>query len=213
MPGAAGFSFDEPTLAPIARTVIAARPDDSDDDLLRMIGDGDQSAFRILVERHIDRAYALALRILGNSADADDVVQDTMLKVWALRGAWESGRAKFSTWLYRVVTNRCLDLRRQPRTEEMETASEVMDERPDPLSTIHRHEVSDLLRGAMARLPDHQRVALILSYFEDMSNGEIAEVLDTTVAAVESLLKRGRQHLRKKLSRSARDIRESFTND
>lgn len=189
------------------------RPPDADDLLLRRIGCGEEAAFRALVERHIDRAYALALRILQNGADAEDVVQETLLKIWNSRGSWEEGRARFSTWLYRVVTNRCLDIRRQPRMEEMEAAPEVADGQPDALTSLHRHEVSDLLQKAMDRLPDQQRVAIILSYFDDLGNAEIAEVMETTVSAVESLLKRGRQALRKLLNRAERDIRQSFTDD
>ncbi len=189
------------------------RPMDRDDELLELITQGDESAFRELVERHVDRAYALALRILRNGADAEDVVQDTLLKIWSQRGTWQSGRAKFSTWLYRVVTNRCLDLRRRPKTEDMDSAPEVVDARPDALSTLQRHEVSDLLAREMERLPDQQRVALILSYYDDLTNAQIAEVMDTTIQAVESLLKRGRQHLRKQFQGAGRDICRSFTSD
>lgn len=189
------------------------RPMDRDDELLELITQGDEGAFRELVGRHVDRAYALALRILRNGADAEDVVQDTLLKIWSQRGTWQSGRAKFSTWLYRVVTNRCLDLRRRPKTEDMDNAPEVVDANPDALSTLQRHEVSDLLAREMERLPDQQRVALILSYYDDLSNAQIAEVMDTTIQAVESLLKRGRQHLRKQLHSAERDICRSFTGD
>jgi len=189
------------------------RPMDRDDELLELITLGDDAAFRELVERHVDRAYALALRILRNGADAEDVVQDTLLKIWSQRGTWQSGRAKFSTWLYRVVTNRCLDLRRRPKTEDMDNAPEVVDAQPDALVTLQRHEVSDLLAREMERLPDQQRVALILSYYDDLTNSQIAEVMDTTVQAVESLLKRGRQHLRQQLNSTERDICRSFTVD
>ena len=82
---------------------------------------------------------------------------------------------------------------------------------PDAVTTIQRDEVSLLLEAAMQRLPEQQRVAVILSYHQDMSNGEIAEVMETTVAAVESLLKRGRQQLRDLLRRNERDIRHIFT--
>jgi RNA polymerase sigma-70 factor (ECF subfamily) len=188
------------------------RRDQTDDDLLDRIAEDDEAAFRTLVERHIDRGYALALRILGNRADAEDVVQDSFLKVWTHRGRWEGGRAKFSTWLYRVVTNRCIDLRRQPPNEDID-ALELPDGQPDAVTSLHRHEVNDLLNAAMGKLPEQQRIALLLSYQEAMSNIEIAEVMDTTVAAVESLLKRGRQQLRKTLRRSERDIRQSFGED
>lgn len=186
---------------------------DSDDVLLERIAGNDQNAFRLLVERHIDRAFGLALRILNNRADAEDIVQDTLLKIWLHRGRWESGRAKFSTWLYRVVTNRCIDYRRQPRTEDLEQVPEVADAKPLPLEEIHKHKVTSLLDAAMERLPDQQRIALILSYHENMNNGEVAEVMQTTVMAVESLLKRGRQKLRELLRRSEKDIRGSFTDD
>jgi RNA polymerase sigma-70 factor (ECF subfamily) len=187
------------------------RPMDRDDELLELITGGDEGAFRELVERHVDRAYALALRILRNGADAEDVVQDTLLKIWSHRGSWQSGRAKFSTWLYRVVTNRCLDMCRRPKTEGMDEAPEMVDAQPDALTTLQRHEASDLLAREMERLPDQQRVALILSYYDDLSNAQIAEVMDTTVQAVESLLKRGRQHLRRQLDGARADICRTFT--
>lgn len=195
------------------RVQEAALATDSDDVLLERIAGNDQNAFRLLVERHIDRAYGLALRILNNRADAEDIVQDTLLKIWLHRGRWESGRAKFSTWLYRVVTNRCIDYRRQPRTEDLEQVPEVADVKPLPLEEIQKHKVSSLLDAAMGRLPDQQRIALILSYHENMNNSEVAEVMQTTVMAVESLLKRGRQKLRELLRRSEKDIRGSFTDD
>lgn len=184
---------------------------DEDKDLLDRLAAGDEAAFRGLVERHVDRAYAIALRIVGNAADAEDVVQDTMLKVWTHRGRWQHGRAKFSTWLYRVVSNRCIDLRRKPRTENVDVVPEVADTQLDASTMIERSEIGSLLEGAMQKLPEQQRIAVILSYHENMSNGEIAEVMDSTVAAVESLLKRGRQQLRESLKRHERDLRGAFT--
>ena len=184
---------------------------DEDSELLDKLATGDEVAFRTLVERHIDRAYAIALRIVGNAADAEDVVQDTMLKIWSHRGRWQHGRAKFSTWLYRVISNRCIDLRRKPRTENVETVPEVADGQPGAVEIIERNELNGMLELAMQRLPEQQRIAVIFSYHENMSNGEIAQVMDTTVAAVESLLKRGRQQLRQLLRKHERDIRTAFT--
>ena len=184
---------------------------DEDQALLDRLAQSDEAAFRELVQRHIDRAFGLAVRILGGKADAEDVVQDTFLKVWTHRGEWQHGRAKFSTWLYRVVTNRCIDLWRRPRTDDVDAIPEPADARPDAVSTMHRHQVSTLLEDAIKRLPEQQRIALILSYHEDMSNAEIAEVMETTVSAVESLLKRGRQQLRAILRQNEGDIRQTFT--
>ena len=198
-------------LAPDSTPEMADVVYDEDSELLDKLATGDEVAFRTLVERHIDRAYAIALRIVGNAADAEDVVQDTMLKIWSHRGRWQHGRAKFSTWLYRVVSNRCIDLRRKPRTENVDVVPEVADTQLDASTVIERNEIGNLLELAMQRLPEQQRVAVILSYHENMSNGEIAEVMDTTVAAVESLLKRGRQQLRELLKRHERDLRGAFT--
>ncbi|WP_027535244.1 RNA polymerase sigma factor [Bradyrhizobium sp. WSM3983] len=198
-------------LAPDSTPVAAEIVFDEDSELLDKLATGDEAAFRMLVERHIDRAYAIALRIVGNAADAEDVVQDTMLKIWSHRGRWQHGRAKFSTWLYRVISNRCIDLRRKPRNENVETVPEVADGQPGAVEIIERNELNGMLELAMQRLPEQQRIAVIFSYHENMSNGEIAQVMDTTVAAVESLLKRGRQQLRQLLRKHERDIRTAFT--
>ena len=198
-------------LAPDSTPVAAEIVFDEDSELLDKLATGDEVAFRMLVERHIDRAYAIALRIVGNAADAEDVVQDTMLKIWSHRGRWQHGRAKFSTWLYRVISNRCIDLRRKPRNENVETVPEVADGQPGAVEIIERNELNGMLELAMQRLPEQQRIAVIFSYHENMSNGEIAQVMDTTVAAVESLLKRGRQQLRQLLRKHERDIRTAFT--
>lgn len=198
-------------LAPDSTPVAAEIVFDEDSELLDRLATGDEAAFRLLVERHIDRAYAIALRIVGNAADAEDVVQDTMLKIWSHRGRWQHGRARFSTWLYRVISNRCIDLRRKPRNENVETVPEVADGQPDAVEIIERNELNGMLELAMQRLPEQQRIAVIFSYHENMSNGEIAQVMDTTVAAVESLLKRGRQQLRQLLRKHERDIRTAFT--
>lgn len=215
---AAPAAFSPPDPEPSNEVKIAAQDEsrrspvkDDDEPLLDRLALNDEAAFRMLVERHVDRAFGIALRILGSRADAEDVVQDTMLKVWIHRGKWQHGRAKFSTWLYRVITNRCIDLRRMPRTDNVDAVPEPVDAQPDVVSAMQRNEISQLLEQAMQRLPEHQRVAVILSYHENMSNGDIAEVMDTTVAAVESLLKRGRQQLRALLRLHELDIRHSFT--
>lgn len=202
-----------PRVSAVRLASVQKRCPDQDDALLRRIGDDDERAFRLLVERHVDRAYALALRILQDGAAAEDVVQDAMLKVWTGRGSWDESRGRFSTWLYRVVTNRCLDLRRQPRTEDVEMLPEVSDGQPDALTTMRRVEVSEIIERAMSRLPDQQRIALILSYTDDLGNAEIAEIMGTSVSAVESLLKRGRQRLRELLRKEDLAGCDAFTDN
>lgn len=185
----------------------------ADDELMHAIGLGNEEAFRVLVERHVDKGYAVALRILRNPTDAEDVVQDAFMQVWTRRGEWQPGKARFSTWLFRVVTNRCIDQLRRPRTEAMEAAPEIADRATDQVRAMMQEEAAFLLSAAMGQLPDPQRIALVFSYHENLSNAEIAEIMETSVFAVESLLKRGRQKLRHLLRHRAGEILASFTND
>jgi len=184
-----------------------------DDHLIERMRQNDENAYRLLVERHIDRAYGLALRILRNPADAEDVAQEAFVKAWLNRDKWQAGRAKFSTWLYRVIVNRCIDLQRAPRTDGLDDAPEPMDETEDCVASIQKRQIYSRLEQAVERLPDQQRTAVLLSYYEDMSNAEIAEVMGTTVSATEALLKRGRQRLREILKRSAGDVRQLLEED
>jgi len=179
-----------------------------DETLLARMKQDDGEAYRVLVERHVDRAYALALRMLRNVADAEDVAQESMVKAWTHRQSWEPGRARFSTWLYRVVVNRCIDLRRLPNNANIDDVPEPAEDLPDTVDTLHRREVYSRLEQAIGKLPDQQRAAVTLAYFEEMGNGEIAKVLGTTVSAVESLLKRGRQGLRHALRGSETEFRQ-----
>lgn len=182
-----------------------------DDGLLERMRADDTAAFRVLVERHLDRAYALALRLLRHVADAEDVAQEAMVKAWTHRADWRPGQARFTTWLYRVVVNRCIDLQRRPRGAGLDEVAEPADERTDTVGEIHRRQLFSRLEAALGALPTQQRAALTLAYFEELGNADIAEVLGTTVSAVESLLKRGRQGLRDRLKRSERDVRQLFS--
>jgi RNA polymerase sigma-70 factor (ECF subfamily) len=150
------------------------------------------------------------MRVLKNPADAEDVTQDAFVKAWLNRHRWDAGRAKFSTWLYRVIVNRCIDLQRLPKTEWLDDVEEPLADVVDAVTSIHRTRVYTRLDEALHRLPTQQRIAIVLSYYEEMSNLEVAEVIGSTVSAVESLLKRGRKRLRELLRRAEGDIRVGF---
>lgn len=200
-------------ISPPSPPLPGGHSDLDDDALLERIKRDDVVAYRVLVERHLDRAFALALRTLRNSADAEDVAQESLVKAWTHRHSWQPGRAKFSTWLHRVVLNRCIDLLRVPQGACIDDVAEPEDEKPSVVTSIYRHQIFNRLEGALGAIPVQQRVALTLSYYNEMGNAEIACVLDTTVQAVESLLKRGRSQLRERLRRSERDIRQIFVED
>ena len=173
--------------------------DDSDEALMARIARGDESAFRALAGRHLPVMLGLARRILGNAADAEDVAQEAMLRVWTHAPRWQP-LALFRTWLSRVVVNLCLDRKRKAPWVDLEAAGELADPAPLAGEAAEAAERDRLLTAAIAELPARQRAAIVLSYTEGMSNAQVAEILDTTVSAVETLLVRGKQNLRRALA-------------
>ncbi len=171
----------------------------TDAELVARYAAGDQSAARALTGRHAPRVFALARRMLGEAAEAEDVTQETMLRLWRIAPDWED-RAAVGTWLYRVASNLCIDRLRKRRPISPEPVPEVADDAPGPLRVLEENDRAAALDAAIATLPERQRLAILLRHFEDRSNPEIAAVLDLSVDAVESLLARGRRALAAALS-------------
>lgn len=171
-----------------------------DDSLLAAIAAGDTAAFSELMKRHSDRAFSLAFRITGRRGDAEDVVQDAFIQVWTRARAWQSGRAKFSTWLYRVIVNRCVDLKRKPASANLDTVEEPIDPAADVLTTIERAEQQEALTKAIASLPERQRAAIALTYTTGLKNAAAAAVMELSIKAFEALLVRAKHNLRAQLS-------------
>lgn len=168
----------------------------SDDELVAAVAEGDERACRSLMDRHLTRIVALARRMLGNHADAEEVAQEVFLRVWTHADRWEPGRAQFSTWLHRVATNLCLDrLRRQGMTD-IDSIPEPESEEPGPYELLAQGDLAKSVEAALQRLPARQRAAITLAHFQGLTNIEAAEVLGVTVEAVESLLGRARRQLR-----------------
>ena len=178
----------------------------SDAELLGRYAAGDQASARILTFRHAPRVLALARRVLGDPTEAEDVTQETMLRMWKIAPDWQADQAALGTWLYRVANNLCIDrLRRRRRRSD----AEVPDLPDDSPGVLHRLEAGDratALQAALADLPDRQRIAVVLRHFEDRSNPEIAAVLETSVEAVESLLARARRDLAARLAPRRNDL-------
>jgi RNA polymerase sigma-70 factor (ECF subfamily) len=178
--------------------------DDSDEVLMSRVARGDQPAYRTLTRRHLPAMLGLARRILGNAADAEDVAQEAMLRVWTHAPRWQP-LAAFRTWLTRVVVNLCLDRKRRRPWVALEAAGEIVDPTPGATEKAEQTERERSLTAAVAELPARQRAAIMLTYSEGMSNAQVAEILDTSVSAVETLLVRGKQNLRKRLSETIGD--------
>lgn len=179
-----------------ARSVQAAELVDGDAELLRAIADGDRAAFDRLSRRHLDRAYGVALRMTGSKADAEDVVQDVFLRLWLRPDSWRPGQAMFSTWLYRVVVNRCLDLKRRPKGTDLDSIEEPQDPDVNAEDGMLEAERNRALDGAVDKLPERQRAAIVLTYTAGLRNAEAASAMEISVKAFEALLVRAKRELR-----------------
>ena len=140
-------------------SVQAAELVDGDAELLQAIAGGDRLAFDRLSRRHLDRAYGVAMRMTGSRADAQDVVQDVFLRLWQRPDAWRPGQAQFSTWLYRVVVNRCLDLKRRPKGTDLDSVEEPQDPDANAEDSLLDAERNRALDGAVNQLPERQKAS------------------------------------------------------
>lgn len=182
----------------------------SDEDLLEMMRADDEVAYRILITRHVYRCQRLAIRVLHDNSLAEDIVQDVFLQLWIRRADWRRTNAKFTSWLFRAIFNRCIDVRRKRRDVALETTDEPADLQADAVTRIYQSHVMRRLREAMTRLPSSQYVALFLSYHEGYSIKDTASAMGISASAVESLLKRGRQNLRDQLKRDRLNVQQAF---
>jgi RNA polymerase sigma-70 factor, ECF subfamily len=175
-------------------------PDDLPDSvLLRRVAGRDQVAFRQLVARHLSSVLGIARRMLRDDAEADDVAQEAMLRLWQSAGELELGPAGARPWLRRVASNLCLDrIRAGRRTEVTDTVPE-QEVAPEQLTGLEGADVSARVEAALKTLPDRQRLALTLFHYEGLSQVEVGEVLGVSDEAVESLLARARRGLRSML--------------
>lgn len=194
------FAIQRGMMAEARPPAPAAAPDD--DALLAAIAVGDRAAFRSLMERHAGRLIGLAHRVTGSAQDADDVVQEAFAKVWVQAGRWRpDGGARFSTWIYRVVLNLCIDRRRKRKMSSLDEAGDPADPGPGGFDQVSAGQRAELVRRALERLPERQREALALYYFGDMTAPEAAAKLSLSLSAFEALLFRGRQSLKTSLRR------------
>jgi len=186
----------------------------TDDDLMRRVATGDDDAFKALVYRYQRQILNLTFRYLGNRSEAEDLTQEVFFSVWKSARNYKP-KAKFTTWLYRIAINLCINRQRSLRIRKWFTVSgsdpqaQESDEMPTtnrevspatPEKDLIQSELIQQVKKAISSLPSSQRLATILRIYDELSYKEISEILGCSVSAVDSLLIRAKKNLRKKLS-------------
>lgn len=182
----------------------------TENELIHGLRNGDENAFRFLVDNYQDRVFNTAIGIVQNAEDAEDVAQEVFIQVFRSINSFKGG-SKLSTWIYRITTSRALDLLRSRKSKKrfgflqrlFGDGNEPLYELPDfhhPGVAMDQKENSARLFKAINQLPENQKTAFTLHKLEDLSYQEISEVLQVSVAAVESLMHRAKQNLRKILT-------------
>ena len=182
--------------AAILRTVDAC----NDDALMARILRRDAAAFRVVVDGHARTLHRIAYRMIGDATEAEDLAQEALTRLWQHAGRWQAGGAGIGAWLTRVTMNLCLDRLRRRRFASDEAVPERADDAPLAPALIEAEEERQRVVAAIAALPDNQRAAIVLTYYENQPNAAAAESLDMNIKAFESLLLRARGALKRALT-------------
>lgn len=163
-----------------------------DEALLRAYAQGDIGAARVLTARVLPRVLAQAKRMLSDQAEAEDVSQDALMRLWKIAPEWRQDEAQITTWLYRVTANLCTDRLRKRRNVPLDDLTEPADTTCSVPRQIQDKARFLALSNALAKMPERQAKAVSLRHLEGLSNPEIATVMDISLRSVESLTARGK---------------------
>ena len=198
------------SLPPTAEPISAASATDywvnqNDQQLLEHIGQGSKAAMTEFISRYYQRILDFALRHVSHKADAEDIAQEAFIRVWRKAQNWQDRDLPPHSWLYRIAYNLCIDQlrKRKPETDVDEHFELSSDDSPE--GNVYRQQKDTLLAAAFVTLSEAQRTAIVLCNYQGFSNRDAASVMDITVEALESLLARGRNKLRKQLCQTDSD--------
>lgn len=175
--------------------------------LVKKAVNGDNSAFEALMEEHMGIIYNIALRMAANQDDAEDMTQEIMIKIFRSLGSFK-GNSKFSTWIYRVAVNTCLDELKKKKNkkhlsldaeisgDDGESQIEIRDDSPSPEKLAEQNELRDMVASAVKLLSDEHRAVIVLRDIRGMSYSEIAEILGCSDGTVKSRISRARAQLK-----------------
>jgi RNA polymerase sigma-70 factor (ECF subfamily) len=171
------------------------------------MGRGDRKAAEALVRALAPKAHRIAWRLLRDEAEAEDVTQDALTRLWRIAPRWTPGQARVDTWMHKVVTNLCFDrLRKAGRMVEEDKGGDPGDEAPLADTLLVAGDTRSRVDRALDALPARQKAALVLTHYEELSAAEAGAVLGVSVEAVESLLSRARRALREALAGEKKDL-------
>ncbi|MBK6707161.1 MAG: sigma-70 family RNA polymerase sigma factor [Sphingomonadales bacterium] len=177
-------------------TTAQAIASESDDALMARVAARDSDALRLLADRNADIPWRIAYRMLADATEAEDVAQETLLRLWQFAGRWQAGGPGVAAWLTRVATNACVDRIRRRRFVGEDAIPEPADESPLADEAIEADEIRNAVATCIEALPDRQRAAIVLTYYEERQNKMAADILAMQIKAFESLLFRARTSLR-----------------
>jgi RNA polymerase sigma-70 factor (ECF subfamily) len=180
----------------VSKSAAPHREGESDDALMARLAARDTAALKLLADRHAQLPWRIAYRMLADSAEAEDVAQEALLRLWQYADRWKAGGPGVAAWLTRVATNACLDRLRRRRFTSDEAVPERADESALADEAIEEDEVRKAVAECIEALPDRQRAAIVLTYYEERQNKMAAEILAMQIKAFESLLLRARAALR-----------------
>jgi RNA polymerase sigma-70 factor (ECF subfamily) len=166
-------------------------------ELMKRVGQGDAASYRIVADEHLRSIMNYAYRLLSDRTEAEDVAQETFLRLWTHANDWQP-QSRLSAWLHRIAHNLCVDRLRR-RREQIADRIEGFRASDQPGSLVARKQLAEVVENALTTLPERQRAAISLVHYQGLSNIEAAQVLDISVDALESLLARPRSTLRKNL--------------
>lgn len=177
---------------------------------IKQVLKGDQNAFADIVSLYQHKLYQVCYRMLGNKQESEDIAQEAFVRAYMNLHTFDQKR-KFSTWLYRIATNLCIDRIRKKKpdyyldaevtgTEGLDLYSQIASEDQLPEETLEQMELQDRIQYEIGRLPDKYRTVVVLKYIEELSLQEISEILDMPLGTVKTRIHRGREALRKQLN-------------
>jgi len=186
----------------LASAAIAVEDPQAEDDdaLMARVLRRDAAAFRSIVEAHSHALYRIAWRMTGDASEAEDVAQEALTRLWQHAGRWQAGSSGIAAWLTRVTMNQCLDRLRRRRFASDEAMPERADDAPLAPEAIAAAQQRAAVVAAIAALPDRQRAAIVLTYYEDHPNAVAAGMMEMNVKGFESLLLRARGALKRALA-------------